>query len=184
VKTKDKESKRKNGTQEETSRRRGGKKRSNFMRKNPIYLFFGILLLFTLKTFAISDSNWVILFSPDCKSAINQRYHPFMKNGGFKIFRLNDTTCNSIEKLLPAYFELCNKNKVNSHNCDYYYRQYIGFVFKGNQYVYINLFAKHNKIDYWRNSPVWVMDGGDSFCGIIFNLKTNDFLEIACNGHA
>jgi hypothetical protein len=149
------------------------------------YLITLIILVINVNfSFAASDSSWVILSSSDCRSAINQRYHKFIKNGKIEIFRLKDSTCKSIECKLPNYFDTLNKCRTNPHNCGYYKRQYIGFTLNGNQYVYINLFAKHNKMEYWKTKAVWVMDGGNSFCGIIYDLKANRFIEISCNGEA
>jgi hypothetical protein len=159
-------------------------KRRNEMNKIACVFLLNILLGYVSNSFAVSDSSWVILSGSNCKSAISQRYHKFIKNDKIEIYSLNDSICKSIERNLPAYFESLNKSNTNSHNCDYYKRQYIGFTLNGNQYVYINLFAKHNKFERWKKSAICVKDGGDSFCGIIYDLKADKFIEIACNGEA
>jgi hypothetical protein len=159
-------------------------KRRNEMNKIARVFLLNILSIYVSNSFAVSDSGWVILSGSNCKSAISQRYHKFIKNSKIEIYSLNDSICKSIEINLPAYFDSLNKSNTNSHNCAYYKRQYIGFTLKGNRYVYINLFAKHNKFERWKKSAICVMDGGDSFCGIIYDLQAFKFIEIACNGEA
>ncbi len=146
-----------------------------------IFIFASVIAFYC---FAKNEKEFVVLAGNDCKNAIYQRNHSFLKSKSIEIDKLADSICIKIEAILPRYFDSLKVAKINDNGIGYYRRQYIGFKIGSENYVYINLIAKHNEFKNWEKKPIWVMDGGDSFCGIIFDIKNNRFIEINCNGNA
>jgi len=65
-----------------------------------------------------------------------------------------------------------------------YKRQYIATInAKGEKEVWVNCFCgfSHN---YWRKSPVFVMDGGNCYFNLIINLSTGEYYDMMVNGVA
>ena len=85
--------------------------------------------------------------------------------------------------------ELCCQTNGIIENLDNYAFQYIGVTIKQKKYIYINAFhrmeLKNEKIkSFWREKPVNPCDGGNHFWGVIFNLETLKFEQLAINGRA
>lgn len=65
-----------------------------------------------------------------------------------------------------------------------YKRQYFGITFAGGQpLVYTNFFCV-DEFDYWLESPVFVMDGGECFFQVTYNPATDLFSNLRVNGFA
>jgi hypothetical protein len=65
--------------------------------------------------------------------------------------------------------------------------QYVGVTIKKKKYIYINAFyADFNELkslhDKWKTEPVVVCDGGDSYWGVLFDLDSLKFRDLAING--
>ncbi|WP_427851842.1 hypothetical protein [Stenotrophomonas acidaminiphila] len=62
-------------------------------------------------------------------------------------------------------------------------RQYVGFIARGRQLIYINAFTlpDHDKTNPAREA-VRVCDGGAAFWGAVYDPQTGSFSEIARNG--
>jgi hypothetical protein len=83
--------------------------------------------------------------------------------------------------------ELCCETNGIIENLDNYVFQYIGVTIKRKKYIYINAFHKMELKDeriksFWREKPVNACDGGNHFWGVIFNLETLKFEQLAING--
>ena len=85
--------------------------------------------------------------------------------------------------------ECCWKGaKVDSlHNFSF---QYLGVIIGGQKYIYINAFPSGNETwfkehdkDLSTNALI-VCDGGTSYWGVLFDLKSLSFLSLAFNGDA
>ena len=138
-----------------------------------------ILLSTILVFFSCGNNNsWINLNDKNGELAIYQRSHTFFKNCSFTTFTLSSPICQLIEAQLPPY---CDTLKINLKECK---RQYIGIIFNGKKYAYINLFPAKANFPNWKKTAVWVKNGGTSFCGIIYDLEQNKIVEIACNGGA
>ena len=85
--------------------------------------------------------------------------------------------------------ELCCQKNGIIENLDNYAFQYIGVTIKRKKYIYVNAFHKMELKNvriktFWREKPVITCDGGNYFWGVIFNLETLTFEQLAINGRA
>ena len=73
---------------------------------------------------------------------------------------------------------------------DGYGFQYLGVTIKNKRYIYINAFYVVSKKDLkeeyknWKKEPIVVCDGGEGFWGVLFDIETLEFSELAFNGMA
>jgi hypothetical protein len=88
--------------------------------------------------------------------------------------------------------------KVKSTNCCWegvyisnlkrYGYQYIGVIIDKKKYIYINAFLIESKNDFetyyknWETEPINICDGGNSYWGILFDLKRLKFIQLSVNG--
>lgn len=61
-----------------------------------------------------------------------------------------------------------------------FYRQYAGFMRNGRRVIYINAFQYPDAK--WKQQAVVVCDGGPSFFGVEFDVKSQQFTNLAFNG--
>ncbi len=64
-----------------------------------------------------------------------------------------------------------------------YKRQYLGILRDGRLKIYANFFCSDDIAD-WREQPVLVLDGGDCFFHLVYDLDTGAFSELSINGEA
>lgn len=64
-----------------------------------------------------------------------------------------------------------------------YQRQYVGLVYGEQQVVYANFFCTSASMD-WQNDFVLVMDGGDCFFQVKYDMATGEFFDLRVNGEA
>jgi hypothetical protein len=63
-----------------------------------------------------------------------------------------------------------------------YNRQYAGFVRDGRRYVYGNFFPGKGKISRReRDQYAQMCDGGPAYWGIVYDVETGEFSELAVN---
>jgi hypothetical protein len=68
--------------------------------------------------------------------------------------------------------------------------QYAGIIINGEKFIYINAFPLNSVKELKQlklnpaKTPVMVCDGGPSFWGAVFNIKTKEFSMLAFNGYA
>ena len=69
---------------------------------------------------------------------------------------------------------------------DGYYRQYVGVIYEGKRYVYVNAIAMSSAPDdSWRTSAHYLFcDGGTSFWGVLYDPATRRLSHLAFNGSA
>lgn len=139
------------------------------------------ILIISISCIVKNDTNWVSLSGSKCKDAIFQRSHRALPNS-FSIYKLSDSICLQIESILPHILD--SLNKLNeSMPITSYKRQYFGLKTKKNSFIYVNLFPnEHVGYSYWREKPVWVLDGGKGFCGIVIDFDKMRVVEFAFNG--
>lgn len=73
----------------------------------------------------------------------------------------------------------------NIRVCDltHFVYQYMGLTIVGEKYIYINAstgFSGNEGL--WRHYPVNICDGGASYWGVLFNLQTKEFSQLAFDG--
>ena len=64
-----------------------------------------------------------------------------------------------------------------------YKRQYAGVIINGKRVIYGNFFCTETGVD-WREEWVFVMDGGDCFFQLQFDMESGTFTELLVNGEA
>ena len=68
---------------------------------------------------------------------------------------------------------------------DEYHRQYIGLLENERQVLYANFFCTLNHVeDYWQTGFVMVMDGGNCFFQVKFDVETQEYFDLMVNGMA
>ena len=64
-----------------------------------------------------------------------------------------------------------------------YHRHYLGVVLGGKRKIWANFYCEELRKD-WRRSPVFVVDGGDCYFEVTFDLDTGEFSNFEANGEA
>ena len=64
-----------------------------------------------------------------------------------------------------------------------YTRQYVGIVAEGRARILVNAFCDDLGID-WRTTPVAVLDGGDCFFQVTYDVTSGAFSNMMVNGEA
>lgn len=126
-----------------------------------------------------------IIKNKQCSRAVPKNMRKFWVVSDNDIQKLHKYLNNVTE--LRA--ELCCQTNGIIENLDNYAFQYIGVTIKRKKYIYINAFhkmeLKNEKIkSFWKEKPVNACDGGNHFWGVIFNLETLKFEQLAINGRA
>jgi len=69
---------------------------------------------------------------------------------------------------------------------DGYYRQYVGVIYEGKRYVYVNAFSMSGmNDDRWRTRAYnGFCDGGSAFWGVLYDPATRRLSHLAFNGSA
>lgn len=63
-------------------------------------------------------------------------------------------------------------------------RQYIGIVTKGKRYIYINAYPVESD-SVLSDTPVnQICDGGDAYWGVLYDIESGNFVDLAFNGLA
>ena len=66
---------------------------------------------------------------------------------------------------------------------DNYKRQYVGIMIKGKPVIYGNFFCTDTGTD-WKSEWIFVLDGGDCFFQLQFDIESGTFTELTVNGEA
>ena len=64
-----------------------------------------------------------------------------------------------------------------------YYRQYLGIMINGKEFIFINAFCNDKPPERWRESLIDVCDGGCSW-GVVYSVATGQFSHLEMNGVA
>lgn len=64
-----------------------------------------------------------------------------------------------------------------------YHRQYAGLTVDGNPLIYGNFFCKEYKGS-WVTEWVMVIDGGDCYFQVLYNVKNDTFIRLLVNGES
>ena len=65
-----------------------------------------------------------------------------------------------------------------------FYRQYVGVVVRGRQYVYINAFPIDADLKLGSEPVKNICDGGSGFWGVLYDVDSGSFIDLAFNGVA
>lgn len=94
----------------------------------------------------------------------------------------------TLEAKLPAYLKI----KIGADHYAYglwdklagYKRQYVGYVLDGEQFIYTNYFCDSFNDDAWKTQLLMVMDGGECFFQVQYQLANQSFVSLSINGFA
>lgn len=148
-------------------------------------LAMGVLLLISLlscSNLPEANQNWVIITrkQPE-RILIDSR---LKESDGFWTPSAND-----IYKLEEGMAEYLNQNSRNFtsqppawERLDEYQRQYIGIERGGKQIIYGNFFCEED--DNWRKEFVMVIDGGDCYFQVEYDVESGKFIYLAVNGES
>jgi hypothetical protein len=94
----------------------------------------------------------------------------------------------ALEAELTAFLEseipADHYNRRILERLDRYKRQYFGITFEAGQpLIYANFFCV-DEFDYWLESLVFVMDGGECFFQVLYDPVTDTFSNLRVNGFA
>jgi hypothetical protein len=88
-----------------------------------------------------------------------------------------------LEANLPAYLMSAPGAAPDLHErVAGYHRQYFGYVIEGRALIFVNAFC--SEIENWTTDAVFVMDGGDCFFVVSYDVVTGEFLDLRINGDA
>jgi hypothetical protein len=155
------------------------------MKKVFFTLFMGVLLLqsvFAAETL-IPDKNQVIL-------TIGSKY---LSHKVEWVPTKEETTkaLNAIFKFLQNPEEHKNYSKVEINKINLirerflnYRVQFVGIAVDGKRRIHCNFFPNKESFSYWKESYVFVFDGGYSFWRIDFDINSGKCLKFESNGDA
>lgn len=63
-------------------------------------------------------------------------------------------------------------------------RQYVGIVENGRQIIYANYFCDTDSFSYWQEDLVLVLDGGDCYFQLYYDVAANEHYGLMVNGMA
>jgi hypothetical protein len=104
----------------------------------------------------------------------------------------------NFSKIKKLKVKKCCIRGAQIENPENFHMQYVGIVIGGKKLIYINAFPgsltiglrqnedstfTSEKSDHWKTSAIIVCDGGNAW-GVLYNLKTKKFFDLAINGIA
>ncbi|MBX3064896.1 MAG: hypothetical protein KF726_18080 [Anaerolineae bacterium] len=94
----------------------------------------------------------------------------------------------ALESALPAYLDQQaaagrDVEGVAAKLPDYK-RQYIGFIAGGEKMLYANYFCDAFDDDRWLHDWLYVMDGGNCFFQVVYQVSSGEFRYLSINGYA
>lgn len=169
------------------------------MRNKINYLILVLILSIcgTLTCFSQSDrfipENSTIISSGKADIMLRQcsRAVPTKVNSYFDL-TINDIQGleNNFKKVLKLKATECCLSGGLIKSLKHYCFQYIGLIINGKRYIYINAFQIESAQDLstifkdWKTIPVIVCDGGESFWGVLYEIKNEIFTQLSINGVA
>ena len=155
------------------------------------FLGISICIVSSAQNYKYKPENSVILDSSQGKGLLVQcsRRTPQHITG---LFNLDTGHIKKLENNFKKIFQkkdrsCCVRGFAVSNLKDYAF-QYTGIIIHRTKYIYINAFRLPSQLqavnffESWKTEPVMVCDGGDDFWGVLFNLKTETFSQLAFNG--
>lgn len=139
---------------------------------------------FTPKYFtSLETENGMVVINKQCSRSIPKKIKKFWVVEETQINLLH----KNFNKIKEVRAKLCCWTNGIIENIEEYGYQYVGITIKKKKYIYINafhtsMFDFDNIGNKWKTKPIIVCDGGDYFWGILFNLETQEFEQLAING--
>lgn len=148
-------------------------------------LLIGLLLLQNL-SFAeelIPDKNQVILTKESKYFSHKVEWIPTKKNTAKALNAIYEFLQNSDEH--KPYSEFAqNELKLILKRFPNYRVQFMGIVIAGKKIIHCNFFPINESFSYWKDSYVFVFDGGYSFWRVDYDINTSKCFNFESNGYA
>lgn len=96
----------------------------------------------------------------------------------------------NFKKLSAVDSSFCESGDCKLDSLHKFVYQYIGVIYQGRKLVYINAFRFRSDSDLktrfgnWKTNPVRVLDGGNSYWGVLFDIDRQEFIHLSFNGEA
>lgn len=149
-----------------------------------------MLLLTALTSFAADQSynfptnGRFVLHGPSAREIFHQcsRTAPARNS---ELWEPSNKDINDLEIALTKYLNArAKEGRPHPPNGINYHRQYVGFFRNGERFIYGNFYPpadqRYGKYEGLR--PIGMCDGGDTFWGIVYRVKTKTFEEPQFNG--
>ena len=96
------------------------------------------------------------------------------------------TPCESdIAEAIPAIkFFLAKKAPSIASRLTEYRCQYFGIVVDGKKRIYCNFFHREGHEENWKSNPLFVLDGGDWYFQLEYEIESGQCLNLQINGEA
>ena len=90
-----------------------------------------------------------------------------------------------IEEATPNIKEFLEKqNPSIASRLQEYRCQYFGIVVEGKKRIFCNFFHRDRHDEDWQTSPLFVLDGGELYFQLEYNIETKQCLNFMVNGEA
>jgi hypothetical protein len=94
-------------------------------------------------------------------------------------------TRSDVEKAIPRVEAFLAREAPSLEGRLQNYRcQYFGIVVEGTKRIYCNFFHRDGHHEDWRTKPVFVLDGGDWYFQLEYEVETELCLDFGVNGEA
>ena len=117
-----------------------------------------------------------------------QKARTFPFDSTFKEVKLSDPelelALSLFSKSLKKYNDIHAKYPIELYKDDYKLQLIAALNSNNEKVVWINGFCYDKHFSYWRQTYVWVQDGGQCFFGVSLNLSKRTFTQIRTNWRA
>ncbi|WP_298514229.1 hypothetical protein [uncultured Kordia sp.] len=155
--------------------------------------FFGICVFLLIQScdttnYQFTPKHYTVIKDSLGKQLVHQCSRPSPR-GATQFFDLTENDVLTLHTNFKKVYEL---EPAEDFFIDYaitnleaYAYQYVGFIYKGTRYVYINAFTIENATitrHDWKNIPMVVCDGGPQLWGVVFDMDKKRFYNLYLNG--
>ena len=147
--------------------------------------FFGILAI-SLVGCTLSNPLWTLFTEERAEQiGIGSWVASDTEFGGYWTPTQEDiqTLEGKLDSFLREHAESFRRQPPAWEQLDDYQRQYVGVIINDKRAIYGNFFCTETGVD-WRKEWVLVMDGGDCFFQLQFDVESGTFTELMVNGEA
>jgi hypothetical protein len=160
------------------------------------HLRLSVAIAVSIVTFAF---NWRIVMDAHAAESIDTgvvfsaeqteqsaKAQPMLAIGAPPYWTPSKVEIQQLESALPAFLKQSDGAAKIARNLRSYRRQYFGYSDHGEKWVLVNSFCEEywKKDASWRNSVVFVFDGGDCYFRVRYRVSTSNFSGLEINGES
>lgn len=131
----------------------------------------------------ISDKNQVILTKKSEYLPHKVEWIPTKEETAKALNVISKFLKNTKEQKKYSKYEQNQINLIREHFLSYRV-QFVGIAVDGKKRIHCNFFPNNELFPYWKDSYVFVFDGGYSFWRIDFDINSGKCLNFESNGYA